>query len=50
MYIDAQTHQVTRAYHAARTAGDLEAASAHLAPTFTFQIAAVPEVSRRPRL
>ena len=37
MSIDAQTQQVVSAYHAARTAGDLEAASAHLAPTFTFQ-------------
>jgi len=32
-----QTRQVVSAYHAARTAGDLQAAGAHLAPTFTFQ-------------
>ncbi len=32
-----QARQVVSAYHAARTAGDLQAAGVHLAPTFTFQ-------------
>jgi len=37
MTTDTQTRRVVSAYHAARTAGDLEAASVYLAPTFTFQ-------------
>ena len=37
MTVKTQTRQVVTAYHAARTAGDLQAAGAHLAPTFTFQ-------------
>jgi hypothetical protein len=32
-----QTRRVVSAFHAARTAGDLEAAAAHLAPAFTFR-------------
>jgi ketosteroid isomerase-like protein len=32
-----QTRQVVSAFHAARTAGDMQAAGAHLAPAFTFQ-------------
>jgi len=37
MTTDTQTRRVVSAYHAARTAGDLEAAGAYLAPTFTFR-------------
>lgn len=37
MTTDTQTRRVVSAFHAARTAGDLEAAGAHLAPTFTFR-------------
>ena len=37
MTTDTQTRRVVGAFHAARTAGDLEAAAAYLAPTFTFR-------------
>ena len=37
MTTTAQTRRVVSAYHAARTAGDLDAASVYLAPPFNFQ-------------